>query len=315
VERRSSNDFVVEPGDGGRLDHFLVRHLERCSRRQARRLIDAGAVLVNGRAARKGGALRANDVVAVDRSILDQQPAAQAELHLPVLFADETLVAIDKPAGMPAVALRPGDRDTVANYLLGGYPELRQVGSARFEAGLVHRLDTATSGVLVAARSMSAWHALRAEFGARRVGKLYLAVVAGIVRTPGVVSAPIAHHPRRPREMCACTEARRATALRARPASTRYRPLQRFGAATLLAVRIATGVRHQIRVHLAAIGHPVLGDETYGDAAAAGAAPRLLLHASRLSIAHPSGGARVRIRSPLPVDFQIALGDLATSTG
>ena len=238
----------------------------------------------------------------VERGVFERQPAAQPDLAVSLLYADEVMIAVDKPAGMPTVALHADDRDTVANYLYGRYAELRGVGGPAFEAGLVHRLDTATSGVLVAARSEAAWQSLRAQFRARRVGKLYLAVVAGVVARRGVVDAPIAQRRHR---MSVSARSDRAR-VQGRPALTRYRPLRRGRAATLLGVQIPTGVRHQIRAHLAAIGHPVLGDQLYGEAAA-GMAPRLLLHAARLSVAHPTSGVRVIVRSRLPVDFQTAL--------
>jgi 23S rRNA pseudouridine1911/1915/1917 synthase len=304
---RDAETFVVGDGDGVRLDQFLVRHVPGCSRRQARLAIGAGAVLVNGRRGRKGQALRPGDVVRADRAAWDGAPAAQPDLAVSVLYEDGTMVAVDKPAGMAAIALRVGDRDTVANYLLGRYPDLCGVGDAAFEAGLAHRLDTATSGVLIAARNDAAWRRLREQFRDRRVDKLYLAVVSGDVRRGGTIVTPIAHRPRRRREMCVCEQPERARLLRARPALTRYRPLWRLGEATLLAVRIPTGVRHQIRVHLASIGHPVLGDPVYGETAATPAAPRLLLHASRLAFAHPVDGRRVIIRSALPEEFLAAL--------
>jgi 23S rRNA pseudouridine1911/1915/1917 synthase len=297
---------VVRDGESIRLDQFLVHCWPGCSRRLARLAIGAGAVLVNGRPGQKGQMLRPGDVVRADRTPLHAAPAAQPELAVPVLYADAALVAVDKPAGMPTLALRADERDTIVNYLLGRYPELAAVGASAFEAGLAHRLDTPTSGVLVAGRTDTAWRRLRALFRDRRVDKLYLAAVAGTVRESGVVAAPIAHRPGRPREMSVCQDPASARALRARAALTRYRPLQHLTGATLLAVNIPTGVRHQIRVHLASIGHPVLGDTLYGDSATA-AAPRLLLHAARLAFPHPIDGRRIVVRSSVPAGFQAAL--------
>jgi 23S rRNA pseudouridine1911/1915/1917 synthase len=299
-----ADTFLVRDDDRTRLDRFLVRHLPGCSRRAARNAISAGAVSVNGRAGRKGQTLQVGDLVRIDRAVFERQPDAQPDLAVPLLYVDEAMIAVDKPAGMPTVALHADDRDTVANYLYGRYAELRSVGGAMFEAGLVHRLDTATSGVLIAARTQAAWQSLRAQFRAHQVGKLYLAIVAGVVPRRGVVAAPIAQRRRR---MSVSASSRPDPAReQARPALTRYRPLRHGRAATLLGVQIPTGVRHQIRAHLAAIGHPVLGDTLYGEAAAT-MAPRLLLHAARLSVAHPSSGVRIIIRSRLPVDFQKAL--------
>lgn len=302
--------FVVPDGEPIRLDQFLVDRWPGGSRRLARLAIEGGTVLVNGRPGRKGQMLRCGDVVRADCASLRRAPAGQPELDVPILYADAAVLAVDKPAGMPAIALRPDDRDTLANFLIGRFPELAEIGGSAFEAGLAHRLDTPTSGVLVAGRSDAARRRLRALFRARRVEKLYLAVVSGEVPGRGVVTAPIAHRPRRPREMSVCADPDRAHALRARPAITQFRPMRRLTAATLLAVHIPTGVRHQIRVHLASIGHPVLGDPLYGDAETGGA-PRLLLHAARLAFAHPVDGRRVIIRSPLPADFRAALRQLA----
>ena len=310
---RDADTFVVGDDDSTRLDQFLVRHLPDCSRRRARLAIGLGAVLVNGRRGRKGQPLRPGDVVRADRAAWDRALVPQPDLAVPVLYADADIVAVDKPAGMPSIALRADDNGTVANYLLGHYPEVRGVGGSAFEAGLAHRLDTATSGVLVAGRTAAAWRRLRAQFHDRRVDKLYLAVVVGDVAHGGTIATPIAHRPRRPREMCVCAEPERAGVLHARPAFTCYRPFRRFGDATLLAVRIRTGVRHQIRVHLDSIGHPLMGDTVYGHQEATLAASRLLLHAARLAIIHPTDGRRVIIRSPLPKDFRAALRCLQDS--
>lgn len=298
---------MVSDGEAMRLDQFLVHRIQGCSRRRARQAIDSGAVLINGRSGRKGLAVRPGDIVQADMTGIIGTPAAQPDLALPVLLADDAVLAVDKPAGMPTIALRAADRDTVANFLLGQYPELAAVGGSPFEAGLAHRLDTPTSGVLIAARRPEAWRALRLQFCQRRVDKLYLAIVAGRVVHRGTVRDPIAHHAKQRRRMCICTARETARGAHARPARTDYRPLRRLTGGTLLAVRIPTGVRHQIRVHLAAIGHPVLGDQLYGDAACAGASPRLLLHAARLAFAHPGDRRRTIVRSPLPADFRSVL--------
>jgi 23S rRNA pseudouridine1911/1915/1917 synthase len=304
---RPVETFVVGELDGLRLDQFLVRHLAGCSRRQARLAIESGAVLVNGRRGRKGQAVKPGDVVRADRTAFDAPLAAEPILALPVLYEDADLVAVEKPAGMPAVALRVGDRNTVANFLVTRYPEMRSVGAAAFESGLVHRLDTGTSGVLLAARNQTAWRHLRSQFRRSDVDKLYLAVVAGEVRLGGTISLPIAHAPHRRRRMRACRDVDQASSLGARRAVTRYLPLRRLRGATLVGVRIPTGVRHQIRVHLAAIGHPVLGDPIYADRSAAGAAPRMLLHAARLGVIHPIDGRRIVVRSRLPAEFLAAM--------
>ena len=291
---------VVCNADGTRLDRLVAERGGAHGRRRAAAIIAAGAVRVNGRPARKGDILRRGDVVEIDPSALHEPPpASQPELAVPILYEDEHLIALDRPAGMPAVALRVGDVGTAANFLLGYAPDAAAAGGSPLEAGLVHRLDTGTSGVLLAARSAAAWNAVREQFRQRTVEKRYLVWVLGDIARAGTRREPIAHEPRRPRAMRVCFNAEQARALGARPALTSYRPLERRGAATLLAVTIATGVRHQIRAHLAAGGHPVVGDTLYG----AAAAPRLMLHATALGLQHPVSGRRLSIDSPPPREF------------
>jgi len=283
-----------------RLDHFISQQWGPLTRRRTRAIIAAGAVRVNGRVARKGRALDVGDVVEVDPAALQEVgPPVEPGLDLLILYEDATLIAVDKPAGMPAVALRGEDRGTAANFLLGRAPETATAGRTPLEAGLVHRLDTPTSGVLLAARTAAAWLAVREQFRTRRVGKRYVALVEGAVTTAGAIDHPIAHHPRRAHAMLVCPDPAQAGRLAARPARTTYRPLAQRGGATLVEVAIATGVRHQIRVHLAATGHPVRGDALYGG----GPAPRLLLHATALSLKHPFIGRMVTIESPMPDAF------------
>jgi 23S rRNA pseudouridine1911/1915/1917 synthase len=291
--------FVCE-ADGLRLDRFVADHTQVRTRRRTASIIAAGAVRVNGRAARKGCILRRGDVVEIDPlALADVPPPPQADLALPILYEDDALIAVDKPSGMPSVALRAGEIGTVANFLLARAPDTAAAGRTALEAGLVHRLDTGTSGVLLAARSAPAWRDLRAQFRRHAVRKQYLAWVDGDVAASGVRREPIAHDPRRAHAMLACRDAVQAQSLRARPALTRYRPRERRGRTTLLAVEIATGVRHQIRVHLAAAGHPVCGDALYGGSAA----PRLMLHAALLGVRHPVSRRALSIDSPPPGDF------------
>ncbi|MGD9762587.1 MAG: pseudouridine synthase [Candidatus Binatia bacterium] len=284
--------------DGIRLDQFIGREMRGpLGRRHAVAIITAGGVRVNGRRARKGVRLRAGDVVEVDAAALGAgELGAQPELPVAVLHEDATLIAVDKPPGMPSVALRTTDRDTVANFLRAYAPETAEASRSPLEGGLAHRLDTPTSGVLLAARNPAAWAALRAQFSRRAVQKEYAAMVDGDLRDPGVLRWPIAHDPGRAAAMVVCRDPARARLLRARPAMTTFHPIERRGNATLLAIAIPTGVRHQIRAHLAAIGHPVRGDALYGGTPA----ERLMLHARSLRLRHPATGDMLRIGSPLP---------------
>ncbi len=293
--------LTVPPGSPPvRLDLFLTRHILGCSRRSVQRAIANGDVRVNRHRARKGHSVGDGDVVAVPDELCE--PAAlqpNPALTIPVLYESPTLIAVDKPAGMPSHALRAGEMGTAANFLLARHPELAAVGK-RGEAGVVHRLDTETSGVLLAARTEGAYRLLREQFSSRTVIKEYVALVDGAVAAPGVIRTWIAHDPRNRRRMHVVADSARVAP--AREAVTHYLPVESLRGATLLRVRIATGVMHQIRVHLASIGHPVLGDRLYGRGAAT-SPPRQLLHACRLVVADPSSGAPVEVNSPIPTDF------------
>ncbi|HUI26276.1 MAG TPA: RluA family pseudouridine synthase [Candidatus Kryptonia bacterium] len=307
----TESDYIVPAGSPPqRLDVFLTHAFPRGSRQRVRALIEADAVRVNGRRRPKGAMLQAGDVVRVTADSAPARLAANDSLRVAVLHEDADVIVVDKPAGMPSHAVRPDDNNTVANFLLARYPELRAVGSDPREPGLVHRLDTGTSGVLVVAHRDPAYAALRQQFAARTVIKEYVAMVSGDVTAAGEVRMPLAHDRRNPRRMRACRSDDEAAARRARPATTRYRPIERFGSETLLAIEIPTGVTHQIRVHLAEIGHPIVGDRLYGSRDPV----RQLLHARRITFTHPRSGERLTIESPLPTDLQAHLENLRSDT-
>jgi 23S rRNA pseudouridine1911/1915/1917 synthase len=291
---------VPATGSGMRLDAFLAAYVPQCSRRTAQRVIAAGEIRVNGRRVRKAHAVTTGDSVELPDELYESPPLQpNPHLTVPVLYEDTVLIAIDKPAGMPSHALRPDESDTAANVLLARYPGLSGVGRTNREAGIVHRLDTDTSGVLLAARTAAAYRALRRQFSAHQVRKEYEAIVHGDVAAAGVVRHPIAHAPHNRRKMRVC----RATVAGSRRAVTRYRPLERFGAYTLLAVEIPTGVMHQIRVHLAWLGHPVVGDRLYGGDRCEHDPSRHLLHARRLRVVHPLTRQRIILECPPSADF------------
>lgn len=315
------------PGGPVRLDRFLAARFPRLARADFTRLIDAGGVLVDGRPARKGVLLRGGEEIRFEmpRARSEWRLAPDPDLPLLILHEDADVVGVEKPAGVPCLPLGPDERGTVANALVARFPEMAGVG-APLEAGLVHRLDNGTSGLLLAARNAVARERLRAAWGGPDVEKVYLAVVAGAVRAAGAVDAPIAHHPRSARRMI-LAEGRGAgdQASGALPARTEYEPLRTAaagaggGPVTLLRVRLREGRRHQARLHLASIGHPVLGDDVYGPArgapAAAGPAAgsplppgRLALHSHRLGFPHPTTGRRVTLESPVPEDLAALLG-------
>ncbi|MFN2546640.1 MAG: RluA family pseudouridine synthase [Myxococcales bacterium] len=282
--------------EGGRLDKVVAK-LFGVSRGRAMDWIAEGRVRVDGKRAPKGAPVAAGARISVDRPPPDQ-PAPQPELAIRIVHADEHIVVADKPAGMPSHPLKPGEKGTAANALVGRFAELAAIGPHAREGGLVHRLDTDTSGLLLAARTGKAYQMLRAQFTARSVEKGYLALAQGEIHAGGEIALPLAHEGPR---MTAIGDPEYAETHGARPAVTRFAPVERRGGFTLLDVEIPTGVMHQIRAHLAFIGHPLAGDTLYGGPSLPGL-ERHFLHASRLAFAHPDG-SRARFESPLPRDL------------
>jgi 23S rRNA pseudouridine1911/1915/1917 synthase len=298
---------VVEAGaPPERLDKVVAR-LFGVTRGRAMDWIAEGRVRIDGKRAPKGAPAPPGARISVQMPPSDQ-PAPQPELPIRIVHADAHLIVADKPAGMPSHPLKPGEKGTAANALVGRFPELAQVGPAPREGGLVHRLDTDTSGLLLAARTDAAHALLRAQFTARTVEKGYLALVAGELHAGGEIALPLAHDPQDSRKMRAASDTEYAELHGARPAVTRFEPLERRGGLTLLEVEIETGVMHQIRAHLAFIGHPLAGDLLYGGPDLPGLA-RHFLHAAQLSFAHPDG-TRPRFESPLPPELSAALAAL-----
>ena len=282
-----------------RLEAFVLAALSGWSRRLVRQLIADGAVRVNGRRAAKGLRLRAGDRVTLPA--LPATLAPQPELALPIVHEDAALVAVDKPGGMPAHALDPRDRDTAAAFLLARYPEMAVVGD-RLAPGLVHRLDTGTSGLLLAARTPEAHAAVRDALRARQVEKRYVAVVAGDAREldAATIAEPLAHDPGDRRRMtAACGD------VRAWPAETRVVVRTPGAERSLVEVVIRTGVTHQVRVHLALRGHPVVNDVLYGGPVEPSlAGGRHALHAARLALAHPADGRPLVLEVPVPDELR-----------
>jgi 23S rRNA pseudouridine1911/1915/1917 synthase len=292
---------VADSAEGRRLDHLVASHLG-CSHQAARRLIAEGAVRVAGRRARKGDRVHAGDRIEITKAA----PTAEtlrpvAEIGpLEVLYRDEALLALAKPEGVPLHPLREGERGTLASALLAEYPECAEVADDPREAGFVHRLDIDTSGIVLAARTRAAWVALRRTFSSGETEKSYLALVAGRPPDAGLIEAPISHAP----------DARRATVDqgrgRALAARTRFRVLAAGHEVALVEAVTSTGRMHQIRVHLAYLGHPLVGDELYGGPLV----PTLrghFLHAARVTFAHPFDGRRLILEAPLPPSRTAAL--------
>jgi 23S rRNA pseudouridine1911/1915/1917 synthase len=279
--------------EGARLDAFLAAPLG--SRARAQRLIEAGAVLVDGRAAPKRHLMAPGELVTVDEP---DEPAAAAAPDAPyeVPYADEHLLVVDKPAGVVVHPARGHHSGTLSQALAG----VAAGGDDAARAGIVHRLDRDTSGLLVVARSEAVHRALRAALQARRITREYLALVEG--RPParsGTIDAPLGRDRRVRTRMSTDTDDPRS-------AITHFEIERALPRTTLLRVRLETGRTHQIRAHLRAIDHPVVGDPEYGTAGRLGL-ERQFLHAARLAFDHPVTGARIDVSSPLPADLREAL--------
>lgn len=291
---------VTNGEEGLRLDTFLARHLSSFSRRERTALIGQHKVLLNGRPAPKGTSVRREDRVTVT---VPTEISPQPTLPIPILYVDDTIVVMDKPSGIPSLALRHSDRNTVANFLSAHFPDTTTASPRQLQAGIAHRLDTETSGVLIAARTAHAYELLRQQFSDHAVEKKYLALVEGRLSTKGKITFPLASTGERGRYM------RQATLPDGQKAITLYRPLEELPEHTLVRVTIITGVRHQIRAHLAAIAHPIVGDRLYGSVAGA-ANIRLCLHAETLACRHPLTGQQLHFTSPVPEDFSLIFEQL-----
>jgi 23S rRNA pseudouridine1911/1915/1917 synthase len=276
--------------DGERAD-LVVARLGGLSRSQARGLADAGDVRCDGTVVAARDRLAAGSVVEFEPPPPDPGLVAE-EVPFGVRYEDDHLAVVDKPAGVvthPGAGRRTG---TLAAGILHRWPRVRGVG-AEDRWGIVHRLDRETSGLLVVALDADAYDGLREAIRKREVERVYLAAIAGSPDMPtGTIDAPIGRDPGRP--------TRKRVDPEGRPARTHYRVLSHVGDASLLEVRLETGRTHQIRVHLASIGHAVLGDGIYGDGSGA---PRVFLHASHLAFDHPLTRERIAVDSPLPEDL------------
>ena len=301
--------------EGTRLDLFVTRHLPDLSRSQAQRLIKEGRVRLLHGAAKASLPVEAGAVVDVE--VPDAGPIAMDAEALPldIIHDDQDLVVVNKPAGLvvhPAVGHAHG---TLVNALLHHVSGLSGVGG-RERPGIVHRLDRGTSGVMVIAKHDAAHRELARQFQDREVGKEYLALVWGTVRTGETFSQPIGRHPRERQKMT-------SRARRARPASTRIIHAEPLGGVSLVRVAIATGRTHQIRVHLSESGHPVVGDELYGGSRrkpppGLGALNRLerpFLHAAKLTFAHPADARPVSFEAPLAPDLAEVLAHVRRVRG
>jgi 23S rRNA pseudouridine1911/1915/1917 synthase len=281
-------------GPGGRLDRVLAELDPELSRSAAGRLARDGVVRRNGRPARPSDKVAEGDLLDYEvPEAVSLEPVPEA-IPLRVVYEDPEFVVVDKAAGMVVHPAAGHGTGTLAHALLGlGGPWSTAGGTAR--PGIVHRLDKGTSGLILAARTDQAHRALAAQLADRRLSRTYLAIVRGGMAPPeGVLEGPIGRHPR--------DRLRMAVVAGGRPARTRYRVLAAASGHTLVRCDLETGRTHQIRVHLAATGHPVAGDELYGHLRP-GDSERPMLHAWRLRLRHPRTLEELSLEAPPPPDF------------
>ena len=292
--------FVADE-PGVRLDRYLCRKLAELSRTRIQRLIADGYITVNGQVAKAGLKLNVGDRLKVALPPPPPSPLTPEAIPLDIIYEDDDLLVVDKPAGL-TVHPAPGHRaHTLVNAILSRIPHLAALSDS-LRPGIVHRLDRDTSGVMVVAKSSLAQTKLAEQFKARSVAKTYLVLVKGKL-TPenGIIEAPIGRDPRDRKRM--------AVVAKGREARTEYRVVKYIGDYTLLEVKPETGRTHQIRVHFSAIGYPVVGDKVYG--VKSPFLSRQFLHASRLGFKLPASGKYMEFKSELPADLAQALKDIA----
>jgi 23S rRNA pseudouridine1911/1915/1917 synthase len=300
---------------GRRLDLFLTERIPELSRTRIQELIREGHVRVDGRIAKVSHRVAAAEAIEIEVLPRPAPEALPEDLPLDLLYVDDDFVIVNKPAGMVVHAGAGHSRGTLVNALLHCLGKLSAAGGA-LRPGIVHRLDRETSGAMVVARNDKAHENLSEQFRSRNVRKIYLALVHGkMPRDSGTITLPISRDPRRRTRMTA-----RAT--KGRHARTDWRVIARLDRCTLVEAALHTGRTHQIRAHFAAIGHPVVGDTLYGAPRGLRAGTRNLpllernfLHAARIGFSHPSSGAWVEVRAPLPRDLRVYFGQVGASLG
>jgi 23S rRNA pseudouridine1911/1915/1917 synthase len=299
--------LIPESSDAGkRLDAFLHERLPEFSRSRIQSWIKDERVLLDGQPVRASHLIRAGEAIAVEPASLPPLKAHPEELPLTILYEDDDVVVVDKPAGMVVHAGAGHHEGTLVNALLHHFGTLSSV-NGDLRPGIVHRLDRETSGVLAVARTDAAHQSLAAQFQSREVEKVYLAIVHGHMKQPqGRITDPITRDPVRRVRMTSKLGT-------GRTALTEYRLLEDFGRHSYLEVRIGTGRTHQIRVHLSSLHHPIVGDRLYGAPARIPGFPefhRFFLHAHRLRFRSPSTGEWIAVESAPPPEFSDLLHSL-----
>jgi 23S rRNA pseudouridine1911/1915/1917 synthase len=303
-------NFVVEKSQPDkRIDQFLREQFPSASRAALKRLIEQGHILVNGKTIKAAHSPRAGERIEIHWPEPVPAEAQPEKIPLDILFEDSSLLVLNKPAGLVVHPSAGHEQHTLVNALLHHCRgALSGIGGVA-RPGIVHRLDKETSGCLVVAKNDETHLALSKQFSERRVEKIYQAIVCGeMARASGEIRAAIARHPSHRKRMAVRDDDS------GRAAHTQWRVLEKLNGATLVETKIHTGRTHQIRVHFQFLGHPVLGDKTYGARQNTRAgeltgfeAPRVMLHSRQLAFEHPCTKKRMTFEAPLPKDFKEAL--------
>ncbi|MBK7895468.1 MAG: RluA family pseudouridine synthase [Anaerolineaceae bacterium] len=294
---------------GQRLDKVLTTQLPELSRTQIQRLLKEEQILVNGRPAKANLKLEGGEQVTITLPEPEETELQPEAIPLDIRYEDDDMLVINKPAGMvvhPAVGHNSG---TLVNAVLAHCPNLPGIGGEK-RPGIVHRLDKETSGLIVVAKNEAALHHLQAQFKARSVGKQYLALVDGQVQPPAaLIDAPIGRDRQQRKKMAVIPYGR--SSAHSRPAKTQYDTITAYNDHTLLRCELFTGRTHQIRVHLAYIGFPIVGDKVYGRRKASLRLGRQFLHASVLQLKRPSDNEELTLHAELPAELDAVLKQLA----
>jgi 23S rRNA pseudouridine1911/1915/1917 synthase len=307
----SERRFVLtlqRPGE--RLDRVLADELGELSRSQVQRLLKEGAITIDGALAKASQRLAGGEQVAVTIPAAEPTDLVPGDIALDVRYEDDDIVVVNKPAGMVVHPAAGHSRGTLVNAILAHCPDLPGIGGER-RPGIVHRLDKDTSGLVIVAKNEPALRYLQAQFKQRRVGKQYFALVEGrFPQREALVDAPLGRDPAARKQMAVI---RPGTSARSRPAQTRVKVVAYLGEYTLLECQPITGRTHQIRVHLAYSGYPIVGDKVYGRRRGRLTLERHFLHAARLTFARPADGRTLTVEAPLPDELEQIVAALAAA--
>ncbi len=300
----------VQDGETGqRLDTFLAKNTG-ITRSQIQKFIESGEVFVNDISVRQNYRVKTDDVITLNIYPRDAEGLIPEPMPVGILYKDEYIIVVDKPAGMVVYPGTGHGHGTLMNAMAYHCSKLATVGGP-LRPGVVHRLDKDTSGVIVIAVDDDAYYNLVEQFRFRTIKRKYVALVYGDMKDSGEIIMPIGRSESDRKKMSTRVK-------RGKEAVTRWKVLKRFGIATLIEARLGTGRTHQIRVHLSSIGHPVLGDRTYGRKTELEvkkrkiSLPRQMLHAESLGFTHPSSGEYIEFSSPLPDDMREVIGTLSS---